>query len=398
MATFFLNKFYLSCYYNEIMTTRYKLIGGTKEDHIKKKSLNNRDYQEFKEDILEIHNGNHKKIFEKMCSDSVYTPSILPSVKRIIVFPDIHGDWEYVLNLCKLSKIIDDNLNWTGGKTIVVQTGDQVDRCRPHGKYACDHPKGTYEDENSDIKILKFFNDLNVQAIKAGGRVISLLGNHEINNVLGNMLYVSYKGLKGFENYKDPEYPDKTFSSGEEARIHAFSRGNEYAKLLGCSRLSSVIIGSILFVHAGLIPNMIKKLHIKKKEDLADINILISKWLIGKINKDYIKNIILSSNSLFWTRVLGSIPPNTNASDPTCLKYVSKTLDSLSLGNMVIAHTPQSFVNSSGINNTCGRLWNTDTGSSRAFAVFDKNGEKEKYRKVQCLEILDDNKFNILTM
>lgn len=379
------------------MTTRYKLIGGNTGKNKKNKPVDKKEDKEFKKDLREIHNKSHKEIFEEMCPDNIYTPSILPAVDRIIAFPDIHGDWEYVIKLCKLAKVINDKLEWIGGKTIVVQTGDQVDRCRPHGKYACNHPKGTYEDEDSDIKILKFFNELNVQAVKTGGRVISLLGNHEINNVLGNMLYVSYKGLKGFENYHDPENPDKIFSSGEEARVHAFARGNEYAKLLGCTRLSSVIIGSILFVHAGLIPTMIQKLHIKKKEDLGDINILISKWLLGKINKDYIKNIILSSNSLFWTRILGSIPPNTNIEDPMCLKYVSGTLDALNLGDMVIAHTPQSFVNSSGINQTCGKLWNTDTGSSRAFEVFDKNGAKEKYRKVQCLEILNDKKFNILT-
>lgn len=54
----------------------------------------------------------------------------------------------------------------------------------------------------SDIKILELFTDLDEQAVKHGGRVISLLGNHEISNALGNMSYVSVKGIDGFKNYK----------------------------------------------------------------------------------------------------------------------------------------------------------------------------------------------------
>ena len=55
----------------------------------------------------------------------------------------------------------------------------------------------------------------------------------------------------------------------------------------------------------------------------------------------------------------------------------------------------------SGINNTCGnRLWRVDTGGSGAFDEFDSvlctTDEKMENRKPQVLEILDDNKFNIL--
>ena len=51
--------------------------------------------------------------------------------------------------------------------------------------------------------------------------VISLLGNHEIMNVQGNMNYVSYKGLEQFKDEINPE-TGKKFKSGKEARKYLF--------------------------------------------------------------------------------------------------------------------------------------------------------------------------------
>ena len=57
----------------------------------------------------------------------------------------------------KIAKLIDNNGKWIGGDTVVVQVGDQVDRCRPVDN-ECDHPKETVNDEASDIKILFLFH------------------------------------------------------------------------------------------------------------------------------------------------------------------------------------------------------------------------------------------------
>ncbi|CAH6421558.1 Calcineurin-like phosphoesterase [uncultured virus] len=339
--------------------------------------------------------------FKKDCPNYNYIPTILPKVDRIIVIGDIHGDYKFAISCLKVAKVIDDSLNWIGGNTVVVQVGDQIDRCRPK-LLKCSDKRATKNDEGSDVIILKYFTNLDKQARKNGGAVYSLFGNHEIMNATGNLNYVSYEGINEFKNYVDPNNPDLKFVSGKEARIHAFAPGHEYGKYLACTRVSSLIIGSFLFVHAGFVPEFMNNLNIKNREDLIKINRQVRKWLLGLIDKKNVDKIVGSFNySMFWDRILGNIPPNMNNKDPKCIKYLDKALEIYNVGYMIIGHTPQYFSNKLGINKTCGnKLWRIDIGGSQAFDYFDENliseGKIVELRKTQILEILNDEEINIL--
>ena len=265
----------------------------------------------------------------------------------------------------------------------------------------CDNPNTTKNDENSDIKIMNLFNDLNLQAIKVGGAVISLLGNHEIMNAMGQLQYVSYQGIKQFESYVDPNNPNIKFSSGMEARAHAFSPGNEYGKMLGCTRLPAVIIGSNVFVHAGIVDALINEISLNGLEDFEKINIKLRRWLLGLLDQNYVEHIIkFSKNSMFWTRILGKIPPGTSMSNPMCMDNIKNVLSLFKVGSMVIGHTPQSFLYSDDINSTCdNKIWRVDNGSSAAFNAFDTNlsnsGIKSTSRRTQYLEIRNDSEYYV---
>ena len=67
-----------------------------------------------------------------------------------------------------MAHIIDGHADWIGGSDILVQTGDIVDR----GTYAMD--------------IYRMMQKLRGQAADAGGQVVSVLGNHEIMNSIGD--------------------------------------------------------------------------------------------------------------------------------------------------------------------------------------------------------------------
>jgi len=338
-----------------------------------------------------------KKKFNKLCSPYKYRPSIIEPKKRIVVFGDIHGDYDLAISMLTRAKLINDKLEWIGNDTYVVQVGDQVDRCRPAPGMPCKDEKTTKNDEDSDVKIMELFNKLTLEAQQVGGDVISLLGNHELMNIQGYLDYVSYKGIKGFENYKDPENPELKFKDGYEAREYAFGAGHELGKMIGCTRKACIIIGSNLFVHAGIIDALLKELNLNSKDDLESINIKISEWLLGLIDESKIENFIeANETSMFWTRFLGKIPKEMKATDPECSKYISGVLNTFKVGSIIIGHTPQSFLYDQDLNSTCdGRVWRVDNGSSKAFDIFDDKNKYKLHRRVQWLEILNDNQYYI---
>lgn len=347
--------------------------------------------------------------FDKNCKNYSKLPHILPAKKRIIAIGDLHGDYQLTIDCLKIANIIDDDMNWIAepSDTVVIQIGDQIDRCRPLVGKKCDNPETTLNDEGRDIDILNLFNTLHKKAKQHGGGVYSLLGNHEIMNVQGNLNYVSYEGLEQFKDEIDPNTGEK-FKSGKEARKYLFKRGNKYANMLACSRQTAVIIGSNLFVHAAIVPKLAKIYNVK------DINIMIRKWLLKEFSSEKeikgigrLKDILVNYEvSPFWPRLLGNLPNNIPFDDNRCVNYLQETLDLYKCNNIIIGHTPQFYSNKSGISTTCKGInekneknmgvWRIDTGSSKAFEQFEQNKILSEEREPQVLEILNDNTFNIL--
>ena len=411
-----------------VIDNRIDILSHYDDYGVEKKTDDYGTYEEFK--ISDLSKSKKRVEFleeyKKTCGNN-YTPAILPQVEEIIVFGDIHGDLKMAKDLLITSGVAKEKkgkLKWIGGKKYVVQVGDQVDRCRPvtsvDGRLlSCDNKDATLNDENSDVEILKLFTDLDEQAIKVGGRVISLLGNHELMNSSGDLNYVSYLGLKGFENYKDP-VTGEIFESGHHGRKHAFAPGNEYGKFLACSRVPAIIIGTNLFVHAGFIDSILKFIGIEGAKDIESINMAIRKWLMGTLPYEHVEKIVKGSKqSIFWTRELGNIPGKivNGMENPLCAKNLNNVLRHIRVedrhtnyGNIerkkpkdlsvVIGHTPQSFTHTDDINATCGGLvWRVDNGGSAAFHNYDNmfltTGKVSHARRLQYLQIINDNIYNV---
>jgi hypothetical protein len=360
----------------------------------------------------------YSKEFKKDCAGYTPLPDSLKKRNRIIAIGDVHGDLHLTIKNLVIAKVIkklkekeknslevkyEDNVveyyKWVGKDTVVVQVGDQVDRCRPTGFKSCVVDKeATINDEHSDIKILDLFTELNKLAILDEGMVISLLGNHELMNYQGNINYVSYKGIhnpdfEGPNQKKEYRKNDgSTFTNGIEGRKFAFRE--KINTKLACTRQSAVIVGSFIFVHGGIVPELAKKYKISK------VNTLIRKWLLKKIDEsnEDIENLVNTPNeSPFWSRLFGHLPSGLSLNDNRCSDALSSVLKfwggETGLKGMVVGHTPQI---EKGINSTCDKkVWRVDIGASQAFDVFSKI--KNSGRKPSVLEILDDGKeFNIL--
>src|SRR5215469_10729313 len=104
---------------------------------------------------------------------SAQEPGVWTGVERVVAVGDVHGDYEQLVAVLKTAALIDDQLNWTGGKTHLVQNGDLLDR-GPDSRKAMD-----------------LLIRLEKQAGEAGGYVHALIGNHEAMNVYGDFRYTS---------------------------------------------------------------------------------------------------------------------------------------------------------------------------------------------------------------
>ena len=370
---------------------------------------------------------NHTKYFDKTIDPIITRES---EGCNIIAIGDIHGDIQLMIDTLTIGEVIEktdkENINaiqinrkdknesieyykWIGKNTIVVQVGDQIDRCRPTDKKFsnCKEQNVTYDDEASDIEILLFFTNLHIKAsaVGDGSAVYSLLGNHELMNIIGDVRYVSYKNLEQLNIKEDDEKIDdeeineeveKIITSEDnnidgymQRRSNIFRREGILAKFLASTRYSILIVNGYLFVHGGVLGSYINKYNYKNK--FQDLNNKIKDYLIKKQNKNLekeIKEFIFRTNSPFYTRKLGKIKINAKINDIHC-KDVKNIIDHYDLKGIIVGHTPQP----NGINGTClnenkNTLFRIDVASSKAFHLWpDYN------LQAQVLKISKNNTF-----
>jgi len=210
-------------------------------------------------------------------------PTFLTNISRIIIIGDIHGDIQRFMNTMYALKLFDKNLTWIAEPrdTVVVQMGDQIDSLS----------RGPLQENWEilpDIEVLKMTDHLDNIAKVTGGRVLSLLGNHEIMNVFNGFTYVSENSLNK--------------SGGAEARKNKFSSGGEYSQILA-RRNVLLKINNFLFCHAGVLSYHLNIIN----DNIHYINDLTRKFLRNQELTDEEKNktlhLLMSDNGILWTRL-----------------------------------------------------------------------------------------------
>lgn len=101
-------------------------------------------------------------------------PAKAPAESResVVAIADVHNDFDDFVAILQRTGLTDMQNHWTAGKTTFVQTGDLLDR-------------GPKPREVMDLMMA-----LEKEAAQAGGRVVGLLGNHEVMNIMGDLRYV----------------------------------------------------------------------------------------------------------------------------------------------------------------------------------------------------------------
>jgi len=189
----------------------------------------------------------------------------------VVVIADVHGDFDDFVAILQHTGLIDKKNHWTGGKATFVQVGDLLDR-------------GPKPREVMDLMMA-----LEKEAAQAGGRVISLLGNHEMMNMMGDLRYVTPSNYASFadsnsENRQKAAYDEYVKWRGSHTSLlgelpqpmelteaewmarhpagfieqrEAFGPKGEYGEWLrGHAALAQ--IGGIIFLHGGIHPDLAK--------------------------------------------------------------------------------------------------------------------------------------------
>ena len=131
------------------------------------------------------------------------TASNANAQERIIAIGDLHGDYDAFEALLLDAGLINKRGRWTGGETILVQTGDVPDR------------------GPESLKIIKRLQNLQKKAPRKGGKVITLVGNHEAMNVTGDLRYVHPGEYEAFADRNSRQRREAAYEANLEA-IEAF--------------------------------------------------------------------------------------------------------------------------------------------------------------------------------
>lgn len=215
-------------------------------------------------------------IFAALLPALATAPDSNPS---LIAIGDVHGDFDDFCAILQRVQLIDEQRHWTGGKVTFIQLGDLIDR-------------GPKPRDVLDLMIA-----LGEQAPKSGGQVVSLLGNHEVMNLMGDLRYVTVGNFASFADGDSEKRRTAAFQQYQSWRKahaqllaelnqpvlpetetewmtrhplgfieqrEAFSPTGVYGKWL---RQHSAVskIGGVIFLHGGINPDL-------ASTDLAQIN------------------------------------------------------------------------------------------------------------------------------
>jgi Calcineurin-like phosphoesterase len=279
---------------------------------------------------------------------------------KIIAMGDLHGDYDAFLALMSQAGLIDAKGHWSGKKATFVQLGDVVDR----------GPKSR--------DIILHLQRLQKEASQAGGKVITLIGNHEAMNMTNDLRYVppaefqnyvtrnseaareqvfqaNKSKLEAEERMQNPQITDaeikakfqEKYPLGYVEQRLAWAPNGDIGRWV-LSNPVAVIVGDSLFVHGGI--------SIKYDVDtLTQLNDMVHAALSTAATDD--DAILEDQVGPLWYRGFAE-------ENDTTVKDIADVLKAYSVKRMVIAHTP----NLSGIKVLDqGRVVLIDTGITASY-------------------------------
>lgn len=238
----------------------------------------------------------------KLKKELAIEPSISKGSAKTLFISDIEGEFAAFRAILIANKVIDEKYNWIFGSGNLVICGDLFDR----GKQVTEG--------------LWLLYKLEQDAVTKGGYVHTILGNHDIMNLSGDLRYL------------DPRYPTLARAM-EMPYTDLYSKDTELGRWL---RTKNTIekIGDNLCAHAGIAPQITKLAmpletvnnkcrpyydKARKLSDVAKLDTTVASFFNGQ-------------TSLFWYRGYFAEPKATEAE-------VTSTLALYDVKRIVVGHT-----------------------------------------------------------
>ena len=188
----------------------------------------------------------------------------------VFVFGDVHGEFDRVVSLLGGAGLIDPDLRWTGGRAAVAFLGDLFDR-------------------GDDVtRLLWFVYRLEREAEAAGGRVITLLGNHEAMVLSGDLRYVAPR---------ERTIGDRHGMSYEEL----FDPGRAVLGRWLTAKPGLVRLGDLLLAHGGVSPAY-TDVSLEEYQDILGAFItepLFTRWRDRAFLREFARETRLDSAQIF---------------------------------------------------------------------------------------------------
>jgi Calcineurin-like phosphoesterase len=280
-------------------------------------------------------------------------PATAAPLHRIVAVGDLHGDFSAWRDIVRFASLVDHNGHWTGGDTILIQTGDAVDR------------------GPNSLEIIEDLIRLQKEAARAHGQLIAMVGNHEAMNLTGDLRYVSAADYAGYADSGSALRRENVYNSNKTAIEMAYRQKDPqmsgeaikkaWSEAYPLGRIEHqiawsdhgkigqwvvknpvvVLLDGTLFVHGGISPAYVGL-------TVAEINVRAAAALTAR-NTDPTA-IINDDQGPLWYRGLAQPPASSNGEtlaaptpaqiQPAGEAELDALLSAYGARRIVVAHTP----------------------------------------------------------
>lgn len=255
-------------------------------------------------------------------------------VKNMAAVSDIHGQFDLFRRLLIAHGIVNDKDDWTFGNGHLVIVGDVFDR----------GPEVT--------RCLWYIYHLEDKAIKSGGQVHFLLGNHEVMVINNDQRYIHKK-------YK--------FISTVTQRPYSglFGKNTFFGKWLSNKKIA-ISVNDILFVHGGISEKVVNL-----DLQLDEINRIFGDQILfepdSTIQEDSVLNLLAGTNGPVWYRGYAYPSEFSQKRTKAILKYLDKDA-------IVVGHTTMQRIKGLYNNRILFIDSNIKSGKSGEILLWDASG------------------------